>query len=66
MQKENFSLPQANHTVPMEISEKIVSKIRAGERFTAYIVIPMFPEGSPADPAIQEILLWQRYTMEAM
>jgi len=57
---------QANHTVPMEIAEKIVSKIRADERFVAYIVVPMFPEGSPADPAIQEILLWQRHTMEAM
>ncbi len=35
----------ATHLVPIEIALKIVSKIRDGERFMAYIVIPLFPEG---------------------
>jgi len=55
-----------NHTIPCEIAEKIVEKIRANERFVAYIVIPMFPEGDPASAPIQEILYWQYRTMEMM
>lgn len=38
---------------------KIVSKIRASERFSVYIVIPMWPEGSPNSAPVQEILFWQ-------
>ncbi|KAH0693667.1 hypothetical protein KY285_020764 [Solanum tuberosum] len=30
--------------IPKEISLKIVSKIQAEERFTVYIVLPMWPE----------------------
>ena len=45
----------ATHLVPIEIALKIVSKINDGERFMAYIVIPLFPEGAPnaalAEPA---------------
>jgi hypothetical protein len=37
----------ATHLVPIEIALKIVSKINDGERFMAYIVIPLFPEGAP-------------------
>ena len=37
----------ATHLVPIEIALKIVSKINSGERFMAYIVIPLFPEGAP-------------------
>ena len=36
----------ATHLVPIEIALKIVSKINDGERFMAYIVIPLFPEGA--------------------
>lgn len=36
------------------------------QRFTAYIVIPMFPEGDPASAPIQEILYWQTRTIEMM
>ena len=36
---------KANHTIPMEIAAKISSKIRNGEIFRAFIVLPMFPEG---------------------
>ena len=54
------------HLIPMEITLKIVSKIEAGERFVAYIVIPMYPEGLPDSDAAQCILDWQRRTMEMM
>jgi hypothetical protein len=48
----------------MEIALKIANKIKANERFSAYIVIPMRPEGDPTDPifyqtTIQQILYWQ-------
>ena len=55
-----------NHTLPCEIAQKVVEKIRMNERFIAYIVIPMFPEGDPASAPIQEILYWQFKTMEMM
>ncbi|GLT43631.1 hypothetical protein SLA2020_175680 [Shorea laevis] len=56
----------ALHLIPRELSLKIVSKIEAGERFTVYIVIPMWPEGIPESASIQAILDWQRRTMEMM
>ncbi len=37
----------ANHVIPMEITQKIIDKIEAGEEFKVYITIPMFPEGVP-------------------
>lgn len=43
----------------MEIALKIADKIRANERFAAYIVIPMWPEGVPTAAATQRILFWQ-------
>ena len=54
--------------IPMEITQKIVSKIRSGDHFTAYIVLPMFPEGNPLLPksAMQEQLMWQTRTVEMM
>ena len=55
-----------NHTIPIEIAQKVVDKILRGERFTAYIMIPMFPEGDPASAPIQEILYWQTRTIEMM
>ncbi|KAL2236207.1 UNVERIFIED_CONTAM: Phospholipase D alpha 1 [Sesamum indicum] len=56
----------ALHTIPKELSLKIVSKIYAGERFTVYIVIPMWPEGIPESGSVQAILDWQRRTIEMM
>ncbi|CAN6480341.1 unnamed protein product [Victoria cruziana] len=50
----------------MEIALKISEKIKAKERFAAYIVIPMWPEGVPTDISTQRILYWQRMTMEMM
>lgn len=56
----------AVHLIPKELSLKIVSKIEAGERFSVYVVIPMWPEGVPESSSVQEILKWQNMTMEMM
>ncbi|MED6217523.1 hypothetical protein PIB30_018537 [Stylosanthes scabra] len=52
--------------IPIEIALKIVSKIKAKERFAVYIVIPMWPEGVPKSEAVQDILHWTRETMAMM
>ncbi|XP_071700524.1 phospholipase D delta-like [Rutidosis leptorrhynchoides] len=62
----SFKDAGADHLIPMEIALKIVSKIRANERFAVYIVIPMWPEGSPNSAPVQEILFWQGQTMQMM
>ncbi|KAE8721305.1 Phospholipase D gamma 3 [Hibiscus syriacus] len=51
----------ADNLIPMEIALKIASKIKAKERFAAYIVLPMWPEGVPTGAATQRILFWQDY-----
>lgn len=56
----------SHHLIPLEMTQRIIEKIEAGEPFKCYVVIPMFPEGDPASAAIQEILFWQFRTMEAM
>ncbi|CAA2988740.1 Phospholipase D beta 1 [Olea europaea subsp. europaea] len=56
----------ANNLIPIEIALKIASKIKAHERFAAYIVIPMWPEGNPTSAACQRILFWQHKTMQMM
>ncbi|GJU01547.1 phospholipase D gamma 1-like protein [Tanacetum coccineum] len=56
----------ANNLIPMEIALKVASKIRAHERFSVYIVIPMWPEGVPTGSATQRILFWQNKTMQMM
>ncbi|XP_074273068.1 phospholipase D gamma 1-like [Silene latifolia] len=56
----------ANNLIPMEIALKIAEKIRAHQRFAAYIVIPMWPEGVPSGAATQRILFWQNKTMQMM
>lgn len=38
---------------------KICSKIKANEKFSVYVVVPMWPEGNPKDNVVQEILFWQ-------
>lgn len=43
----------------MEIALKIANKIKQNERFSVYIVIPMWPEGVPTSTATQRILFWQ-------
>lgn len=49
----------ADNLVPVELALKIVSKIRENQRFSVYIVIPMWPEGVPSSASVQEILFWQ-------
>ncbi|KAK9829228.1 hypothetical protein WJX72_004613 [[Myrmecia] bisecta] len=56
----------ANHLVCVELALKIVSKIRAGERFTVYVVLPMWSEGVPDTASVQEILHFQTNTMRMM
>lgn len=56
----------ALHLIPMELTRKIVSKIEDGERFTVYVVVPMWPEGIPESGSVQAILDWQHKTMEMM
>ncbi|XP_076047932.1 uncharacterized protein LOC143029220 [Oratosquilla oratoria] len=60
----------ATNVVPMEIAEKIASKIRAGESFRAYVVVPMCPEGKTDNKIILcsmvAILRWQFLTFQAM
>ncbi|KAL5231646.1 hypothetical protein ABZP36_030422 [Zizania latifolia] len=56
----------ALHLIPKELSLKLASKIRAGDSFRVYVVIPMWPEGMPESATVQAILDWQRRTMEMM
>ncbi|XP_059650190.1 phospholipase D beta 1-like [Cornus florida] len=56
----------ADNLIPMEIALKIANKIRAHERFAVYIIIPMWPEGTPTGAATQRILFWQNKTMQMM
>ena len=64
--KHGFNKPNCPHIIPFEIAQKISSKIRNNERFVAYILVPMFPEGDPTSVVSQEILYYQRKTMEMM
>ncbi|CAK7347980.1 unnamed protein product [Dovyalis caffra] len=51
---------------PKDATKKIAEKIKANERFAAYIVVPMWPEGVPTGAATQRILYWQHKTMQMM
>eukprot|EP00898_Chlorokybus_atmophyticus_P004152 jgi/Chlat1/4738/Chrsp300S00815 len=55
---------KCNQLIPIEIALKICQKIRYRERFAAYVVIPLYPDGDPASDT--EILHWQHLTMQAM
>ncbi|GLT85331.1 hypothetical protein SLE2022_035220 [Rubroshorea leprosula] len=63
---QNLSGVKALHIIPKEISLKILSKIKANERFSVYVVIPMWPEGSAGSFFSQAMLDWQWRTMEMM
>lgn len=52
--------------IPVEIALKVVSKIKAKERFSVYVLIPMWPEGDPESEPVQDILHWTRETMKMM
>ena len=49
----------ADNLIPMELALKIANKISEDERFSVYVLIPMWPEGIPASGSVQEILYWQ-------
>nr|GEV69582.1 phospholipase D alpha 4 [Tanacetum cinerariifolium] len=52
--------------IPIEIALKVANKIKAKERFAVYILIPMWPEGTPESESVQDILYWTRETMKMM
>lgn len=56
----------ALHLIPAELALKIVNKIEAGERFSVYIVVPMWPDGVPESGTMQAMLHWQNRTMQMM
>ncbi|KAG6556491.1 hypothetical protein Mapa_001817 [Marchantia paleacea] len=62
----DYKAAGADQMIPMELALKIASKIRANERFVAYIAIPMWPEGAPDSAAVQEILYFQSQTVQMM
>lgn len=66
--KDGLRIPDigALHLIPKELTLKIISKIEAGERFTVYVVIPMWPEGVPESESVKAILDWQKRTIEMM
>ncbi len=57
---------RCNNLVPAEITLKICSKIAAGEKFSVYILLPMWPEGVAGSKQVQDIIYWQRSTIESM
>jgi len=57
---------ECTNLVPLELTMKIVSMIHNKKPFTVYVIMPMYPEGIPADGAVQEILCWQHKTIEMM
>ncbi|CAN8075867.1 unnamed protein product [Agarophyton chilense] len=52
--------------IPHEIALKVVQGIVSGNPIRVYVLIPMFPEGYPADSVIQKILFYQMRTVEMM
>lgn len=62
----DYKTAGADNLIPIELALKIASKIKARERFTVYVVIPMWPEGVPDSASVQEILYWQGQTLQMM
>ena len=63
---EDDQTTDTQHTIPMELTMRIIKSIKDGTSFKVYVCIPMFPEGIPTSKASQEILYWQHCTMQAM
>jgi len=55
-----------NNIIPIEIAEKISTKILHNEPFHVYINIPMWPEGITTSETVQDIMHWQYLTVEMM
>jgi len=60
------SKAKCGNLIAAELMLKICQKIEDGERFAAYILVPMWPEGIPDSGAVQAILRFQAFTMESM
>jgi phospholipase D1/2 len=58
--------PSVRNNLPELIAEKIKAKVRAGEDFHAYLVIPMFPEGDPVSGAAPTQRRFEFNTMRFM
>lgn len=54
------------HLIPAELVLKIIRKIKAGQPFRVYAVLPMYPEGIPTSGSVQAILNFQLLTMKMM
>lgn len=54
------------NVIVSEIIEKIITKIRTGEQFHVYILIPLHPDGDPSSRAVQGILHLQKLTIASI
>lgn len=52
--------------IPERIVNRILERVKDGKDFHAYIVMPMLPEGKPADGGILEVRRYSWLTMEYM
>eukprot|EP01062_Namystynia_karyoxenos_P031866 TRINITY_DN235_c1_g2_i2.p1 TRINITY_DN235_c1_g2~~TRINITY_DN235_c1_g2_i2.p1 ORF type:complete len:1021 (+),score=292.91 TRINITY_DN235_c1_g2_i2:145-3207(+) len=52
--------------IPLLIAARICKAIHSQQDFCVYVCIPLFPEGGPADAAMQEIVHWQYQTIKAI
>lgn len=57
---------KCDNLIAAELTWKICSKIENGERFAAYIVVPMWPEGVPESHTVQDVLHLQSLTVAGM
>ena len=57
---------QSVNRIPYEIATRIAKAIKERTDFRVYVVIPLFPEGEPANLPMQDMLRWQRKTIEMM
>lgn len=63
---DDCSDAQSRNLIPIEITMKIIEKIKERTSFTVYVVVSLHSEHNPDDIMAQEILHWQYHTMEMM
>jgi hypothetical protein len=54
-----YNTAGANNLIHIEIALKIANKIYVNKRFSAYIVVLIWPEGNPTGAQTHRILYWQ-------
>jgi phospholipase D1/2 len=57
---------EIENLVAQAIIERISRAILNEEIFRVYIVLPMHPDGDPFDSSIQQVIKWQRRTIEGI